>query len=132
MSAKFETMDELTHAVIGCAMEVHQVLGPGFMESVYQNALALEMASAEIDFEQFIKLHVSYKGRYIGDFVADMLVDHQLIVELKSVTALLPQHEAQLVNYLRATGTETGLLINFGHTALQVKRKFAHYRPKSS
>jgi len=127
-----ENIDELTHAVIGCAMEVHKVLGPGFVESIYQNALALELAAMNLHFEQYIKLQVSYKGRYVGDYEADMKVENCLLLELKAVTTLIPQHEAQLVNYLRATGIDTGLLINFGHTTLQVKRKFAQYRPSNS
>jgi GxxExxY protein len=125
-------IDELTHAIIGCAMEVHQVLGPGFAESVYQNSLALELAAKNIQFEQYTKLKVSYKNRHVGDFEADMKVENRVFLELKALSTLLPQHEAQLVNYLRATAIETGLLLNFGHQTLQVKRKFAHYRPPSS
>jgi GxxExxY protein len=125
-------IDELTHAIIGCAMEVHQVLGPGFSESVYQNSLALELSSKQLTFEQYIKLKVSYKSRNVGDFEADMIVENRVLLELKALSTILPQHEAQLVNYLRATGIETGLLFNFGHQTLQVKRKFAQYRPPSS
>jgi GxxExxY protein len=118
-------IDELTHAIIGCAMEVHQVLGQGFSESVYQNSLALELSSKQLAFEQYIKLIVSYKSRNVGDFEADMIVKNRVLLELKALSTIIPQHEAQLVNYLRATGIETGLLINFGHQALQFKRKFA-------
>lgn len=125
-------MDELTHAVIGCAMEVHRVLGPGYLENIYQNALALEPASKNLHFEQSVKLHVTYKGRYIGDYVADMMVENCLLIELKALANLLPQHEAQLVSYLRTTSIETGLLINFGNQTLQVKRKFSQYRPPNS
>lgn len=127
-----ENIDELTHAVIGCAMEVHKVLGPVFLESIYQNARALELAAKNIHFEQSIKLHVSYKGRYVGDYEADMKIEDRLLLELKAVSTLLPQHDAQLVNYPRATVIETGLLINFGHPSLQVKFKFAEYRPPTS
>jgi GxxExxY protein len=128
----YQNIDELTHAVIGCAMEVHNVLVPGFLESIYQNALALELAAKKINFEQAIKLHVRYKGRYLGDYEADMKVEDCVLLELKAVSTLLVQHEAQLVNYLRATGIGTGLLINFGHRSLQVKRKFAQSRPSIS
>ena len=125
-------IDELRHAIIGCAMEVHQVLGPGFSESVYQNSLALERSSKQLAFEQYIKLIVSYKSRNVGDFEADMIVENRVLPELKALSTILPQNEAQLVNYLRATGIETGLLVNFGHQTLQFKRKFAQYRPSNS
>ena len=125
-------IDELTHAIIGCAMEVHQVLGPGFSESVYQNSLALERSSKQLAFEQYIKLIVSYKSRNVGDFEADMIVENRVLPELKALSTILPQNEAQLVNYLRATGIETGLLVNFGHQTLQFKRKLAQYRPSNS
>lgn len=128
----YTNMDELTHAVIGCAMEVHKVLGPGYLENIYQNALALELAAKNLHFEQSVKLHVTYKDRYIGDYVADMSVENCLLIELKALSNLLLQHEAQLVSYLRTTSIETGLLINFGNQALQVKRKFAQYRPPNS
>ena len=125
-------IDELTHAIIGCAMEVHQVLSLGFAESVYQNSLVLELSSKRIPFEQYIKLKVSYKNRNVGDYEADMIVENRVLLELKALSILLPQHEAQLVNYLCATGISTGLLLNFGHQTLQVKLKSAQYRPPSS
>ena len=114
-------IDELRHAIIGCAMEVHQVLGPGFWESVYQNSLALELSPKQLTCEQCIKLKVSYKGRNVGDFEADMIVENRDLLQLNALSTILPQHEAQLVNYLRARGIETGLLFNFGHQTLQVK-----------
>jgi GxxExxY protein len=117
-------IDQLTEKVIGAAMEVHRILGPGFLESVYQNALAVELTKLGISFRQQASLSVSYKGAAVGDFVADILIEDCLILELKSVLALASAHEVQLVNYLTATGCETGLLINFGAPSLQFRRKF--------
>lgn len=112
--------------VIGLAMTVHRELGPGFQESVYQNALALEFSEHGLVSEQFIKLSVFYKGRLIGDFVADMAFGKELIIELKAVSTILTAHEVQLVNYLKATGINEGLLLNFGAESLQFKKKYLH------
>lgn len=124
-----KTTYDLAGQVIGCAMTVHRELGPGFAESVYQNALALEMGDAGISFSQFEKLCVFYHGRPVGDFEADMIAGNQdLIIELKAVETMVPAHEVQLVNYLAATRIETGLLLNFGSASLQFKKKFLTYR----
>lgn len=105
-------------------MEVHRCLGPGFVESVYENAIILELAAAQFQFERQKPLQVIYKKQFVGDFVADIIVENALIVELKSVQSLLPIHEVQLVNYLTATGIDEGLLVNFGTESLQFKKKF--------
>ncbi|MFM2298210.1 MAG: hypothetical protein RL117_1917 [Verrucomicrobiota bacterium] len=117
---------DLAGTVIGVAMAVHRELGHGFQESVYQNALALEFADRGLAFEQYIKLSVFYKGRLVGDFEADMVFGKELIIELKAVSAILPVHEVQLVNYLKATGINEGLLLNFGAESLQFKKKYLH------
>lgn len=119
---------DLAGTVIGIAMTVHRELGHGFQESVYQNALALELAERGLAFEQYIKLSVFYKGRLVGDFEADMAFGKDLIVELKAVSTILPVHEVQLVNYLKATGINEGLLLNFGAESLQFKKKFLNYK----
>lgn len=116
--------DELSGRVIGAAMRVHAVLGPGFTEAVYQNALALEMTLDGIPFERELKLEVRYRGELVGHYRVDLLVDGKLILELKAVQAILPEHEVQVVNYLAATGLERALLLNFGARSLQVKKKF--------
>jgi GxxExxY protein len=113
---------ELTAKIIDCAYRVHRELGFGFLESVYQNALVIELTKANLKVEQEKKVKVSYEGKVIGDFTADLVVEEKVILELKSVKQLHPAHEAQLINYLKATGIEVGLLINFGET-VEIKRK---------
>ncbi len=116
--------DKIREKVIGAAMAVHRNLGPGFLESVYQRALAVELRRAGVAFEEQSPLEVRYKGEVVGDFVADFVVERSLIVEIKAVSTLLPAHDVQTVNYLNATGLENGLLINFGAASLQFHRKF--------
>jgi GxxExxY protein len=113
---------ELTAKIIDCAYKVHRELGFGFLESVYQNALMIEMANAGLQAEKEKKVQVSYDGQVIGDFMADVVVEEKVILELKSVKQLHAAHEAQVINYLKATGIEVGLLINFGET-VEIKRK---------
>jgi GxxExxY protein len=121
---------ELTEKIIGCAMKVHSMLGPGFLESVYQRALAHELGKAGLKVECERPITVHYDGIVVGDFSADMLVEGRVILELKANQALVPAHEVQLVNYLTATGIEIGLLLNFGAERLEFKRKARTYRPK--
>lgn len=113
---------ELTHSVIGCAFEVINDLGSGFLESVYESAMMIALSDAGISAEAQKPIGVSYRGRPVGDFYADILVDDRVIVELKAVKALMPEHEAQVINYLNATGIRVGLLINFGNPKLEFKR----------
>jgi GxxExxY protein len=113
---------DLTAKIIECAFKVHKKLGFGFLESVYQNALAIELTKADLKAEQEKKVQVSYDGQVIGDFTADVVVEEKVILELKSVKQLHAAHEAQLINYLKATDIEVGLLINFGET-VEIKRK---------
>ncbi len=125
-------IEQLISAVISAAYEVRITLGAGFLESVYQNALMTELESRGIKAEKETPLAVKYKGHIVGDFRCDILVDNRIIIELKAVGLLLPAHEAQLVNYLTATGIDHGLLINFGGVKLEVKRKFRTFVPKGS
>jgi GxxExxY protein len=120
----------LTREIIGCAMTVHQTLGPGFLESVYARALAHELGKAGLQVECNRAIKVVYDGIVIGDFVGDMLIADTVLVENKAVKALVQAHEVQLVNYLTATGIEIVLLLNFGTTSLQVKRKYRTYRKR--
>jgi GxxExxY protein len=115
---------DLTHAVIGCAYRVWNGLGFGFLESVYQKAMVIEIEADDIPVQQEVPLKVHYREQVVGDFFADLVINDELIVELKSVEHLSKIHEAQLVNYLVATGIEVGLLINFGPTGVDVKRKY--------
>lgn len=123
---------ELTEKIIGCAMRVHSTLGPGFLESVYQKALAHELREAGLKVECEKPITVRYDGVVVGDFSADMLVEDRVMLELKANQALAPANEVQLVNYLTATGIEVGLLLNFGAERLEFKRKTRTYRPKKS
>jgi GxxExxY protein len=108
-----ESLDRLAHAVIGAAIEVHRLLGPGFLESVYEEALCLELGLRHIPFERQKCVAVSYKGHPVGEGRLDLLIGGSLVVELKAVDALAPIHTAQLLSYLKITGHQLGLLINF-------------------
>ncbi len=119
-----KTEYDLAGNVIGLAMKVHATLGAGFLESVYHKALAHEPTKAGIEFESGKPLKVIYDGILAGEFVADLLVKDELIIELKAVQGLAAAHEVQTVNYLVATKKDTGLLINFGAERLEFKKKF--------
>jgi GxxExxY protein len=118
------SIDELTELVIKCAFHVHQTLGQGFLESVYRNSLILELHKAGLIATMEAELEVLYEGEIVGKFFADIVVEGRLIIELKAVSKLILNHELQLVNYLKATGIDNGLLINFGSPRAEVKRKF--------
>jgi len=122
----------LTEQIIGCAMAVRRTLGPGFLKSVYQNAVAYELRKAGLEVECEKKIQVIYDGVVVGDFFADMLVQDVILIENKAVQALSTAHEVQLVNYLTATGIEIGLLLNFGSERLEFKRKNRTYRPRQT
>jgi GxxExxY protein len=113
---------DVTAKVIGAAMEVHRVLGPGFLEGVYEEALAVEMVIQKIPFERQKALDVYYKGRPVKQFICDMVVDGKILVELKSAKGLSDADLSQVLNYLKATGLGLGLLVNFGTPSLQFKR----------
>lgn len=114
---------ELTRTIIGAAFEVHNVLGAGFLEKVYRNALAKELRLQEFKVEVEVRLPVYYKDELVGDYYADIIVNERVILELKALSSLTSEHEAQLLNYLKATGHKVGLLLNFGTRKVQVKRK---------
>jgi len=117
--------DELSHSVIGCAIEVHRTLGPGLLESTYRQCLAHELSDTQIRFQMEVPLPVRYKGVLLDcGYRIDLLVDGDLIVEIKSVETLLPIHQAQILTYMRLAKIPIGLLINFNVTKLQsgVKR----------
>jgi GxxExxY protein len=116
--------DHLAQEVIGAAIEVHRALGPGFLESVYEQAMSIELGLSGIPCERQVAVAVSYKGHSIGESRLDLLVGGKLIVELKAVDQLAPIHAAQVMSYLKATGHRLGLLINFNVVRLKdgVKR----------
>ncbi|MBW1919647.1 MAG: GxxExxY protein [Deltaproteobacteria bacterium] len=113
---------DLTAQIIQCAYKVHNKLGFGFLESVYQNALLIELEKTGLKAEKEVPIKVFYDERIVGDYVADIIVEDKVILELKSVKELHPAHSAQLLNYLKATGMEVGLLINFSES-VEIKRK---------
>jgi GxxExxY protein len=123
--------ESLTETVIGCAFQVHNTLGAGFLEKVYENALRIELAKRGLKVKQQEPITVYYDEQVVGEFYADLWVEDRVIVELKAVRSLDRAHEVQLVNYLTATGIDTGLLINFG-PSVQIKRKFRQYKQKES
>ncbi|MFA6177229.1 MAG: GxxExxY protein [Phycisphaerae bacterium] len=112
----------LTGDIIGAAMEVHNQLGPGFLESVYDEALVVEFAQRKIKFERQKELPVYYKQHYVKKFVCDFVVDNKVIVEVKAISTLSEIDRVQLTSYLKASGTEIGLLLNFGGRSLEFKR----------
>ena len=113
---------EQTFAVIGAVMEVHTILGPGFLESVYQSALERELTLRKISFERKVKLPVTYKDTIIGEYEADLVIDKKFIVEIKAVSKFNASHQAQAMHYLAATGLHLAFLLNFGTGSLEQRR----------
>ncbi len=125
---KFE---DITEKIIKAAYSVYNTLGFGFLESVYEKSLILELKANGLNTESQKAIEVFYRSEKVGDFFTDILVEGKIIVELKSVRKLIEIHEVQLVNYLKATGLEVGLLINFGEKNVQVKRKVKEFDTKN-
>jgi GxxExxY protein len=123
---------ELSYAVIGAAMEVHQVLGPGYLEAVYQAALAHELGLRGIETKREQPLPVSYKGVIVGYYVADIVVEDKVILELKATRQLTREHKAQAINYLTTTGFQLAILLNFGESSLVYERIIRERRTKSA
>jgi GxxExxY protein len=117
-----QAMDALTERIIGAAMEVSNVLGTGFLEKVYENALVEELKRRGIHGLRQHRIAVHYKDVPVGDYVADLLVENKVIIELKCVEALAEEHTAQCLNYLRATGVRVAMLLNFQKPRLDFKR----------
>ena len=116
--------EELTHKIIGCAYTVFNQLGFGFLESVYRKAMVIELSKSRLNVEEEKTLQVHYNDIVVGHFSADLFVEDTVVVELKSVQNTVEGHEVQLVNYLNGLKKEIGLLINFGPSGVQVKRKY--------
>ena len=115
--------ENITKDIIGCAYKVYNTMGFGFLESVYEECLLIELRKAGLKSENQKPITVLYEGEVVGNFIADIFVEDSIILELKSVKTLAKAHEVQLVNYLVATGKNVGLLINFGQEKVEVKRK---------
>ena len=115
-------LDQITEKIIGCVHQVSNILGPGFLEKVYENALAVELGLVGLQVAQQRRIEVYYRENLVGDFVADLLVEECVIIEIKAIRALEDIHTAQCVNYLKATGLQVCLLVNFGAPKATVKR----------
>lgn len=115
-------LEKLSGEVLAAAIEAHRRLGPGFLETVYEQAMRMELAKRGLKFESQRKIEIAYDGQVIGVHILDLVVEEQIVVELKAVEALQPVHYAQLRSYLRATGLRVGLLLNFNSSALVIKR----------
>jgi GxxExxY protein len=115
-------INAITYSINGAVFEVNNILGPGFLEKVYENALLNELKSRGIKAESQVPIKVIYKDALVGEYIADLLVEDQVIVELKTVEKIEKIHEAQLLNYLKATGMRVGLLVNFRNQKAEIKR----------
>lgn len=115
-------INDITYAINGAVFEVNKVLGAGFLEKVYENALLIELRKRGLKAESQVPLTVTYKGEIVGEYFADIVVEDSVIVELKAVEQLQKIHEAQLINYLKTTGFKVGLLVNFKHPRADIKR----------
>jgi len=122
----------LTRRIIGCAMEVHNVLGNGFQEVIYQRALEMEMTAQALEFSREHEMPIHYKGKEIGTRRVDFLVEGIVMVELKAIILLEDVHLAQAINYLEAYGLEIGLLLNFGAQSLEIRRVMKPRRKPNS
>lgn len=114
--------EELTYKIRGCVFEVFRELGAGYLEKVYENALLVELRRVGIRAKAQVPLRVHYKGQEVGQYTADLVVEDKILIELKAVSRIVPEHEAQILNYLKATGLKIGLLVNFTNPKAQVKR----------
>ena len=133
MNADLQKTDEQTYAIIGAAMEAHRELGFGFLEAVYQDALAVELGSRQIPFEREVTLPVFYKGQKLpSSYRADFICFDEVLVEIKALGRLTGVEEAQTINYLKITGLFRALLLNFGARSLEYKRLvFTHTNPSA-
>lgn len=113
MGNSINNLNKITEKIIGCAIEVHKNLGPGLLESIYENALCYELKENDVKYEKQFRIPIIYKGLNLGDYRLDLLVEDEIIVELKAVERIEPVFEAQILTYLKITGKKLGLLINF-------------------
>jgi GxxExxY protein len=114
-----ESLNEITEKIIGCAIKVHRNLGPGLLESIYENALCFELNQINVKYEKQLKIPIVYKGLSLGEYRLDILVENEIIVEIKAVNRYDPVFEAQMLTYLKVTGKKLGLLMNFNVPVLK-------------
>lgn len=117
-----DIINEITYAINGAIFEVNKILGPGFLEKVYENALLFELRLRGLKANSQVPIPVFYKRQPVGEYVADLVVEDSVIIELKTVERLEKIHEAQLLNYLKATGIQVGILVNFKQQKAEIKR----------
>ncbi|MDD2890670.1 MAG: GxxExxY protein [bacterium] len=122
MDANKRRLNEISEKIIGGAFNVHNTLGCGFLEKVYENALALELKKAGFKIAQQSPIKVYYEKEIVGDYIADILVEDEIIIEIKAVKFIDEIHEAQIINYLKATKLKLGLILNFCRPKLEIKR----------
>jgi GxxExxY protein len=123
---------KLSERVLKCAHNVSHGLGAGFLEKVYENALCVELTQAGIPFQCQQQFAISYKGKKVGNYIADVVVDDRLLIELKALSGFSKEHDAQVINYLKASGLTVGLLLNFGVARLGVRRIVWNYDDKNN
>ena len=124
MERSKEEIDQLTRKIIGCAMEVHNQMGNGFQEVIYQRALAIEFGLQNLNFQREMEMELTYKGKHVGTRRVDFFVEECVMVEIKAIEKLEGVHKAQAINYCEAYNIADGLLINFGGERLDFKRVF--------
>ena len=117
-----EKLNDLSNKIIGCAFTVSNTLGAGFLEKVYENAFAIELRNVNLHVEQQFPLKVLYHGIVVGDYFVDLLVENEILIEIKTINAITEVHQAQCINYLKATGYRLCLLINFARPEIEIKR----------
>ena len=115
-------INDITYKIRAAIFEVNRILGAGFLEKVYENALLIELKKRGLYAKAQVPINISYKGEIVGEYFADIVVENKVIIELKAVESILKIHEAQLLNYLKATGYKIGLLVNFTHPKAEIKR----------
>ena len=117
-----EKLNDLSNKIIGCAFTVSNTLGAGFLEKVYENAFAIELRNVNLHVEQQFPLKVLYHGIVVGDYFVDLLVENEILIEIKTINAITEVHQAQCINYLKATGYRLCPLINFARPKIEIKR----------
>ncbi len=116
------TINDITYKINGAIFEVNKILGPGFLEKVYENALVIELRNRGLITESQVPIKVEYKGKGVGEYIADLIIEKSVIVEVKTVDALSNAHKAQILNYLKATGISVGILVNFNKNKADIQR----------
>ena len=115
-------INDITYKINGAIFEVNKILGPGFLEKVYENALVIDLRNRGLNTESQVPIKVKYKGKDVGEYIADLIIEKSVIVEVKTVDALSNVHKAQILNYLKATGISVGVLVNFNNSKAEIKR----------